>query len=262
MSMLNEKLQEVNHRNEKALTIFLTSGYPNPDNFVDLVLEIEKAGADIIEIGLPFGDSLADGPVIQASYSESLKHDINLDKTLQFISEIKAKSNIPIVLMSSSNPILNYGRQNFSMKAAESGVNGVIIPDVPLEEYDDFYEDHFRKLDTVLLTTPTSSEKRVKEIDNKSSGFLYCVSVVGTTGARKSFNDQVLENIKRTYKTVTKNKMQIGFGISSAENVKQFAPYCDGVIVGSAIIQSLTNDDSSFSNTLGLVKSLKAACSF
>ena len=262
MSILNEKLQEINGKNEKALTVFLTSGYPNPDNFVDLVLEIEKAGADIIEIGIPFGDSLADGPVIQSSYSVSLKNNINLDKTLKYISEIRKTSKIPIVLMSSSNPILNFGRQNFSEKAIESGVNGVIIPDVPLEEYNKFYEDFSLELDKILLTTPTSSEKRIKEIDNKSSGFLYCVSVVGITGARTNFNSQVLENIKRTYKTVAKNKMQIGFGISSAENVKQFAPYCDGVIVGSAIIQSLKIDDSNFSKTLGLVKNLKAACSF
>ena len=260
MSLIKEKLQSVNDKNEKALTVFLTSGYPNREKFVKLVLEVEKAGADIIEIGLPFGDSLADGPVIQASYSEALKNNVNLDKTLQFISEIRNKSNVPIVLMSSSNPVQNYGIQKFSAKALESGVNGVIIPDVPLEEYEDFFQDHFNEIDTVLLTTPTSSEKRIKEIDNKSRGFLYCVSVVGTTGVRKEFNENVLENLERTYKSVTKNKMQIGFGISSPENVKQFSTYCDGVIVGSAVIKSLQSDDENFSKTLGLVRGLKGAC--
>lgn len=262
MSIIREKIQSVNDKNEKALTVFLTSGYPNPDNFVELVLEIEKAGADIVEIGLPFGDSLADGPVIQASYSKSLNHNINLESTLRYISEIRQKSNIPIVLMSSSNPIQNYGIQKFSIKALESGVNGVIIPDIPLEECDDFFQNHFNDLDTILLTTPTSSEKRIKGIDDKSSGFIYCVSVVGTTGVRKDFNKKVLENIDRTYSSVTQNKMQIGFGISSAENVKQFSPYCDGVIVGSAIIKSLEIDDEKYSNTLELVRTLKSACKF
>ncbi|MCW8850403.1 MAG: tryptophan synthase subunit alpha [Melioribacteraceae bacterium] len=262
MSIISEKIQAANDKNEKALTVFLTAGYPNPDSFVELVLEVENAGADIIEIGLPFGDSLADGPVIQASYSKSLNHDVNLDKTFKYINEIKQKSDIPIVLMSSSNPILNFGIRQFSIKALESGINGVIIPDVPLEEYDDFFQNHFYKLDTVLLTTPTSSEKRIKEIDYKSSGFLYCVSVVGTTGVRKDFNENVLENLERTYRSITKNKMQIGFGISSAENVKLFSPYCDGVIVGSAIIKSLESDNEKYSNTLELVKKLKLACKY
>lgn len=261
MSNISEKLKAVNDKNEKALTVFLTSGYPNPNNFVELALAIENAGADIIEIGLPFGDSLADGPVIQSSYTHSLKNGINLDRTFNFISEIKQKSEIPIVLMSSSNPILNYGKERFSTIARKSGVNGLIIPDVPIEEYEDFFKNYFDGLDTILLTTPTSSQNRIEQIDNKSSGFLYCVSVVGTTGVRKNFDQYVFDNLKRTYNSVYKNKMQIGFGISSAKDVKQFSPYCDGVIVGSAIIKSLGDDNNDYSETIELVKNLKAACS-
>ena len=260
MSKIREKIESVNNKNQKALTIFLTSGFPNPENFVELALEIEKAGADIIEIGLPFGDSLADGPVIQSSYSEALKNNINLDQTFKFISEIKQQSDIPLIIMSSSNPVLNYGKEKFSKMAIESGVNGIIIPDAPLEEYDDFFQNSFADLDTILLTTPTSSEQRINEIDRRSRGFLYCVSVVGTTGVRKDFDSYVFENLKRTYSSLKKNKMQIGFGISNAENVKQFSPYCDGLIVGSAIIKSLEKKSTDYSKTINLVKELKSAC--
>jgi len=262
MSKIRTRIEEVNSKNQKALTVFLTSGYPDPDSFVDLVLDIDKAGADIIEIGVPFGDSLADGPVVQSSYTESLKRKINLDNTLKFINAIRQRSDIPIILMGSSNPILNYGEDKFAKRAIDSGVDGLIIPDVPLEEYDEFFNDKFLGLDTILLTTPTSSKKRIIEIDKRSSGFVYCVSVVGTTGVRNIFDSYVFENLNRTYNSVTNNKMQIGFGISSGENIKQFSPYCDGVIVGSAIIKSLANDTLDYSNTIALVKDLKSACNY
>lgn len=262
MSKIKNTIERVNSKNEKALTVFLTSGYPNPETFVDLAVEIGKAGADLIEIGLPFADSLADGPVIQSSYTESLKNNINLGKTFTYISEIKEKSETPIILMSSSNPILNYGLKEFVEKAKSSGVDGVIIPDVPLEEYEEFFSSNFEGIDTILLTTPTSSENRIKNIDEKSSGFLYCVSVTGTTGVRREFDKSVLQNLERTYSNVTINKMQIGFGISSPENVIQFSPYCDGVIVGSAIIKSLSTDYEEYSNTLSLVRELKEACKY
>lgn len=262
MSKIREKIEECNNKNSKSLTAFITSGYPNPESFTDLVVEIAKAGADIIEIGLPFGDSLADGPVVQSSYLKSLEKGINLDKTLKYIAEIKSKIDTPIILMSSSNPVLNFGIKNFCNSAKYSGIDGVIIPDVPLEEYDEFFTNDFNGMDTILLTTPTSSENRIKEIDKRSAGFVYCVSVVGTTGVRNNFDDYVLENLERTYQTVTVNKMQIGFGISNPENIKQFSDYCDGVIVGSAIIKSLEIDDNNYSKTISLIKELKTACKY
>ena len=260
MSKIKETIEKVNKRDEKTLTVFLTSGFPNPKNFVEMALNIVDAGADLLEIGLPFGDSLADGPVIQSSYASALANNINLQKTFDYISNIRIKSDVPIILMGASNPILKYGKSNFVKNAIEAGVNGVIIPDVPLEEYDEFFENKFIGLDTIILTTPTSSIKRIKEIDSKSSGFLYCVSVIGTTGSRNKFDQSVLDNLMRTYNNLEKNKMQIGFGISSPDSIKQFFSYCDGVIVGSAIINSLSNDDSDFLNTVQLVKELKSAC--
>lgn len=259
MISIKNKIKTLNEKGEKSLTVFLTSGFPNVNNFVELALKIIDAGADILEIGLPFGDSLADGPVIQSSYNEALNNNVNLDLTFEYINQIRKETDTPIILMSSSNPIHNYGKRKFVEKAAVNGINGVIIPDVPIEEYEDFYENIFTGLNTIMLTTPTSSEERIKKIDEKSSGFLYCVSVVGTTGVRNKFDSSVLNNLERTYRLV-KNKMQIGFGISNAEDVIKFSPYCDGVIVGSAVIKSLANKNTDFTNTIKLVKELKAAC--
>jgi len=258
MSIIEKKINSLNRIGEKALTVFLTAGYPNIKNFSELALKIIDAGADILEIGLPFADSLADGPIIQSSYIEALKQNVNLESTFDLIAEIRAKTDIPLILMSSSNPILNYGKSNFTEDAKQAGVNGVIIPDVPLEEYDDFFEDGFCGLDKIMLTTPTSSEERIKKIDEKSSGFLYCVSVVGTTGVRQKFDSYVLENLERTYK-LANSKMQIGFGISSAVDVKRFSPYSDGVIVGSAIVKSLKYNSSDYLRTIELVRELKEA---
>jgi tryptophan synthase alpha chain len=260
MNEIKDKIENLNYKNKKALTVFLTSGYPNPKNFVDLALKIIDAGADILEIGIPFGDSLADGPVIQSSYTKALEYKINLESTLNYIREIRQRTDTPIILMGSSNPVLSYGKKNFTISAIDSGVNGLIIPDVPLEEYDDFFDDNFNRLDTILLTTPTSTAHRIESIDKRSGGFVYCVSVVGTTGVRQNYDNYVFENLKRTYDKISINKMQIGFGISSVHNIKQFSPFCDGVIVGSAIIKSLSDDTSNYSNTIGLIKELKSAC--
>lgn len=260
MSIIKTKIESLNVKEERALTVFLTAGYPDVNEFTKIAVGIIDSGADILEIGLPFADSLADGPIIQSSYMETLRENVNLSKTFELIRQIKMQRDIPIVLMSSSNPLLNYGLDKCAINALEVGVNGVIIPDVPLEEYNDFYQNKFSGLDTILLTTPTSTEQRVNQIDDKSSGFVYCVSVAGTTGVRNQFDDYVLQNLKRTYKLVCKNKMQIGFGISTGIDVKRFSPFCDGVIVGSAIVKSLGNNKGNYDVTFNLVKELKSAC--
>ena len=173
---------------------------------------------------------------------------------------IKGKVDKPLILMGYANPIMRYGIDKFIKDAKENKVDGLIIPDIPLEEYDDFYTDKFEDFEVVLLTTPTSSEERIKNIDRKSSGFVYCVSVTGTTGMRSTFGDEVKQNLERTYKLLTKNKMMLGFGISSPGNIKEFRDYTDGFIVGSAVVKCLENDDNSFSETIELIKSLSDAC--
>jgi tryptophan synthase alpha chain len=161
--------------------------------------------------------------------------------------------------MGYANPILHYGKSDFFRDAKDAGADGLIIPDVPVEEYDSFFEDQ-KELDVILLTTPTSTEERIRKIDEKSKGFVYCVSVTGTTGIRKEFSKETLESLKTTH-SIVKNKMLVGFGISSPENIRQVSPFCDGVIVGSAVIKKLMNSDykKDVEKTFNLIKNLKQA---
>jgi tryptophan synthase alpha chain len=256
MSFTSDYIKNKNNAGEKVLSIFLTSGFPDKNNFVKLASDIFDAGADILEIGFPFSDPLADGPIIQASSQDALKNGINLPVTFQFVKEIRKNSDKPIILMGYANPVLSYSINRFADDIKNSGANGVIIPDVPIDEFDNFFNNDFEGIDKILLITPTTEDKRVKEIDKKSSGFVYCVSVSGTTGLHNT--NKSLEFIKKNQKLVTKNKMLVGFGISNEEDAKRYSPFCDGVIVGSAVIKSLMDDTNSYKNTIEKIKRLKA----
>ncbi len=260
MSFINKYIDCLNKNNRKALSIFLTAGFPDKNNFVDLAKGVLNSGADILEIGIPFSDPLADGPVIQAASKLALDSGVNTSDVLRFSEKISKYSDKPIVLMGYANPINKYGTKNFFNDSLSAGVKGLIVPDVPLEEYESFFEAKENALDLILLTTPTSSEDRIRKIDAISSGFVYCVSITGTTGIIDSFDDSVMANLKRTYSLLEKNKMLIGFGISKTEDVKRIIPHCDGVIVGSRIIKSLLNKEEKI-KTLKIVENLSAACS-
>jgi tryptophan synthase alpha chain len=260
MSVIKKHIENINLSGRKALSVYLTSGFPNKNKFTDLALKVFDAGADMIEIGIPFSDPLADGPVIQSSSKSALDNGINLKQTLEYAREIKCKSSKPIILMGYANPISKYKLKNFISDSINCGADGLIIPDLPLEEYDTFFTEDVRTIDTILLTTPTSSIERIRAIDSKSRGFVYCVSVIGTTGIRKQFGQDILSNLQRTYSNIEKNKMMIGFGISNRESITTFSPYCDGLIVGSAVIKQLFEDDSAFSRTTKLVGELSGAC--
>jgi tryptophan synthase alpha chain len=263
MSQINSYIKEINARNRKALSVFLTAGFPEKANFATLALNILDAGADLLELGIPFSDPIADGPVIQHSSQVALHQGITLHDSLDFAAQIKSRTEKPVILMGYSNPLLSYGLENFIRDARNSGVDGLIIPDVPLEEHDQFWNCDLKGLDVILLTTPTSTEERIRAIDAHSSGFVYCVSVTGTTGVRSTFDSKVLENIDRTYRIIVKNKMLIGFGISTPQNISEFAPYCDGVIVGSAVVKRLMADrerSENYSGTMRFIRGLSEAC--
>jgi tryptophan synthase alpha chain len=259
MSYISKYIQNVNDNNRKVLSIFLTGGFPSKDKFVELAKNILDAGADMFEIGIPFSDPLADGPVIQASSKIALDNGVTLKDVLNYSGTVCDSTAKPIILMGYANPIRKYGLKNFLKDSSNAGIKGLIIPDVPLEEYDSFFEYGTDNLDVILLTTPTSTEERIKMIDNKSSGFVYCVSITGTTGTKDNFSDEVIQNISRTRAIIKKNKMLIGFGVSKPEDIKIFSPHCDGVIVGSAVIKSLMNDET-INNTLKLISQLSMAC--
>ena len=258
MNKIKNRIEEINKSGRKALSIFLTSGFPTIENFVDNTNKIIDSGADIIELGMPFSDPLADGGVIQQSSQIALQNGITQKQTFKFAEEISKRNDIPLILMGYANTLIQYGFKQFEQDAINAGVDGLIIPDVPLEEFDSFFSPLSSKLDKILLTTPTSSPSRIKTIDAKSSGFLYAVSVSGTTGVRSGFDDSVIKNLKLTYELIEQNKMLIGFGISKPENIRQLSPFADGFIVGSAVIKSLLNDE--IETTTKLVKSLSDAC--
>jgi tryptophan synthase alpha chain len=258
MSRIRKKIEEVNNKNEKVLSVFLTAGYPERENFVDLALGVLDAGANMLEIGIPFSDPLADGRVIQQSSNVAIANGVNLDIVLKFTRQIRAGSDKPLILMGYANPVFRYGVKRFLDQAVESGVDGLIIPDVPLDEYDSFYPSDRLSPEKILLTTPQSGEERIKLIDSKSSGFVYCVSVSGTTGVRSSFTNEQIKSLGNTRNLFKNNKMFIGFGISTVESIKQVSPFCDGVIVGSAVIKKI--DESGVSGAIELVKTLKEGC--
>lgn len=269
MSYISNYINDLNKKNRKALSIFLTAGFPGKNNFIDSTKNVLDAGADMIEFGIPFSDPLADGPVIQASSKIALDNGVNLKDVFAFSEAISAYSPKPIILMGYANPIRKYGIKKFFDDAVNSGVKGLIIPDVPLEEYEFFFshselelsgnQNYRTKLDVILLTTPTSSDERIQAIDAKSEGFVYCVSVVGTTGMKNDFSIGTKDNLQRTYSLLKKNKMLIGFGISKPEDVINFSPFCDGVIVGSRIMKSLLDGDK-LDDTSKIISDLSAAC--
>ena len=263
MSYIKSYINKLNTNNRKALSVFLTAGYPQKNNFLPLAIDILEAGADMLELGIPFSDPIADGPVIQASSQVALENGITIADTLDYARNIKSKTDKPVILMGYANPLLAYGLTDFITDAKNSGVDGFIIPDVPLEEYNEFWNCDLKNLDVILLTTPTSDMSRIKDIDAISSGFVYCVSVTGTTGIRNTFNESSMDNIKRTYQQIENNKMLIGFGISSPQNILDFSPYCDGVIVGSAVVKKIMADNKQgmgHKSTLSLINELSRAC--
>lgn len=253
--MIREYIDSVNARGEKVLSVFLTAGFPIKEEFVELALSILDAGADMLEIGIPFSDPLADGPVIQLSSQSAINNGVTTADVIRYAAAIRAKTDKPLILMGYGNPVLNYGREKFFMDAASAGVNGLIIPDVPLEEYDDFFAGKPDELEAIMLTTPQSGEVRIREIDSLSRGFVYCVSVAGTTGARSGFSDGELSSLEHTREKITNNKMLVGFGISGPATAKQVLPFCDGIIVGSAVIKRLLDGD--VAGAVGLVAGLK-----
>lgn len=259
MKNISEYIQSINKSERKVLSVFLTAGFPSKEKFLNYAETILNNGADMLEVGIPFSDPLADGSVIQASSQIALEQGINLNDVFEICDKLKTRTDKPIILMGYANPILKYGTNKFCANAINSGVSGLIIPDVPLEEYDSFYTTEFSSLQKIMLTTPTSSNERIKKIDELSEGFVYCVSVTGTTGTRNNFDKTTFKNLERTYSLIKKNKMLIGFGISNAESVKSFIPYCDGVIVGSAVIK-LILEKKEMSELNSLISSLSEAC--
>lgn len=248
---------------EKLMSLFITAGYPDLESTVDLILGFEENGADMIELGMPFSDPLADGPTIQYSSDVAIQNGITMNKIFEMVKEVRKQSEIPIILMGYMNPVLRYGVKAFTQKAEEAGVDGLIIPDIPLEE-DGIIKEHAAKnnLDIIHLVAPNTSDERMKLADENSQGFVYCVSVTGVTGARdgEEVSNSVGRFIERVRANVTRNPVMVGFGIKTHKDAQSIASNADGFIVGSALIDTIKNhypDEGWQSELFTFVHSLK-----
>ncbi len=262
MSRITETFERLKSENQKALVAFITAGDPDLPTTQEIFSAVEEGGADIIELGVPFSDPLADGPVIQASAQRALKSGTTLKKILTLVGDIRKNSELPIVLMTSYNPVWVYGPKQFIEDVTNAGVDGMIIPDLPPEEAGEFETDSKAShLDLIYLLAPTSTAKRISWIGGKSRGFIYYVSLTGTTGVRTGLADGVKEKVS-AIKKATSLPVLIGFGISSPDNAKQASAISDGVIVGSAIvrlIESTTNSQDRLCKVKEFVSQMKQA---
>ncbi len=227
---------ELEKKNEKALITFITAGDPSLEVTEELILEMEASGADIIELGIPFSDPMADGPTIQASSERALGKGVHIREVLGLVKNVRKKSNIPIILFGYYNPVFAYGLEKFACDAKRAGVDGVLIVDLPPEEAGEFQAElRGVGLALVFLLTPVSDEKRMRLVASKGSGFIYFVSLTGVTGARTQMKAHVAGHIKEL-RRFTKLPVGVGFGVSSPAQAKDIGVHADGVIVGSAII--------------------------
>jgi tryptophan synthase alpha chain len=236
------RIQKIfSEKKNRILSVFYTAGYPNLKSTNDIALHLQEAGADIIEIGIPFSDPIADGPVIQESNKIALDNGMTLKILLKQVKELREKVKLPIILMGYINPILQYGMEEFCRDATAAGVDGVILPDLPMDEYQTEYKSMFEKyrLSNTFLMSPTTSEKRIRQIDEATDGFIYAVSASSTTGARKGFDPEQENYFKRLQSLHLKNPFLIGFGISDEQTFSKASEYSAGAIVGSAFITML-----------------------
>ncbi|SDS01033.1 tryptophan synthase, alpha chain [Formosa sp. Hel1_31_208] len=243
MNRINQKLKE----DKKLLSIYFTAGYPSIDDTVSILQNLEKNGVDMIEIGLPFSDPLADGPTIQASSTQALKNGMTTEVLFDQLKDIRETVSIPLIIMGYFNPMLQYGVDAFCKKCQEVGIDGLIIPDLPVDVYNEKYKATFDKygLINVFLITPQTSVERINFIDSISSGFIYMVSSASVTGSSSGFGDEQTSYFKRIADMQLHNPQIVGFGISDNDTFTQATRYAKGAIIGSAFIKHLSNNGTS-----------------
>lgn len=233
-------------KKDHLLNVYFTAGYPEPEDTLAIARSLDEGGADLIEIGLPFSDPIADGPTIQESSHVALENGMTIKKLFQQLENLRPSVKVPVLLMGYINPILQYGFEAFCKKCKEVGVDGLILPDLPMYEYEELYKDvlHEHGLYNVFLITPQTSDERIRKIDELSKGFIYMVSSASTTGAKTGISAQQLVYFERIKRLGLKNKRLIGFGISDNQSFHKACEYADGAIVGSAFIKLLASDKS------------------
>lgn len=243
MNRLNELFQ---NKKEPLLSLYFTAGYPELNSTVDIAEAVEKAGADFIEIGFPYSDPLADGPVIQHSSQISLQNGMNLKVLFEQLKDLRKRVSIPVLLMGYVNPVLQFGVEKFCNSCAAVGVDGIIVPDLPMYEYEELYKDNFisNHLSNIFLVTPQTSEERIRKIDELSNGFIYLLSSSSTTGKNLKVSDEAETYFSRIRGMNLKNPTMIGFGISDQTSFNKAAEYTRGAIVGSAFVKFLGTENA------------------
>lgn len=238
---MNRIKQLFETKQKDILSIYFTAGFPNIDDTVDVIKELEANGIDLIEIGIPFSDPMADGPTIQASGTVALQNGMTLSKLFEQLTDIRKEVSIPLILMGYLNPIMQYGFENFCKKCQEVGIDGTIIPDLPFNDYIKEYKPIADKYNVkvVMLITPETSDERIRFIDEHTDGFIYMVSSAATTGAQKSFDDQKQAYFKRINAMNLRNPRLIGFGISNKATLEAAQANASGAIIGSKFITLL-----------------------
>jgi tryptophan synthase alpha chain len=247
-------------KNKNLLSVFYTAGFPSPDSTVAIGKQLEDAGADLIEIGIPFSDPVADGPTIQESNKIALENGMNLKRLLGQVKELRQKgAKVPIILMGYLNPIMQYGIPQFLKDASAAGVDGLIVPDMPLHEYEENYKVLFSEanLCNTFLISPTTSEARIRTIDAATNGFIYAVSASSITGAKGDFSPGQIDYFMKLKNMKLKNPFLIGFGISNKATFLKANEYGDGAIVGSAFINLLKTSSDIKSDIEKFVHDLK-----
>jgi tryptophan synthase alpha chain len=239
---INKLFQE---KKERVLSVYFTAGYPELEDTVSIIQELVKNGVDLIEIGMPFSDPVADGPVIQHSSLISLQNGMSIRKLFDQLKEIRHVTDIPLILMGYINPVLQYGVEAFCEKCKEIGIDGLIIPDLPLSVFEEDFRSVFENnnLHNIFLITPQTSEERMRTIDGISEGFIYMVSSNATTGAKSTVTDFQKDYFERVNSLELKNPRLIGFGISNAETFRNACQYASGAILGSAFVKALEGTD-------------------
>ncbi|MFB5944329.1 tryptophan synthase subunit alpha [Albibacterium profundi] len=240
------RIKELFDNDNKAnrLSIYYTAGYPKLDSTLDIAERLEESGVDFLEIGFPYSDPLADGPVIQHASQVALKNGMTLDVLFEQLADLRKRVSIPVFLMGYVNPVIQYGVERFCKSCAKVGVDGVIIPDLPMYEYEELYKGVFvnNGVSNVFLVTPQTTDERIRKIDDLSTGFIYLLSSSSTTGKNLDISDERLAYFNRIKGLGLKNPFVIGFGISNNESFQQASEIADGAIVGSAFVKQLDSD--------------------
>jgi len=259
VNRIDNKFNELKSRGRKAFIAYVTAGDPDLAVTKKIVLQLEASGVDILELGIPFSDPIADGPTIQAASYRALAGKATLKKIFAMVRGLRFTTDMPLVFMTYYNPVLRYGLKEFFASCRKCGVDGVIVPDLPCEEAADLIKfARLEKVATIFLSSPTSTPERIKDIARNSKGFIYYVSLTGVTGARRELPDDIASKV-REIRSVTDKPVAVGFGVSSPKQAAWIARVSDGVIVGSAIVEIIGEKKSIVPRVYRFAKSIAKA---